>query len=131
MNLTKIGIILVLLLMTNTVFCQVYNIELDTTNITTTSFKPHIIIDDSPDDSLKYEIKIYSYENQDTNLVYLDTFYYHNPKVLSFDYMNFRYQNDQTYLTMTELNIFPFLVIVKILTKTGVLVEELIFDDYE
>jgi len=112
-------------------FSQSYIVSLDTTNVSTSKFEPHVIIDDSPDDSLLYEIKLYSYENQDTNLVYLDTFYFHNPKVLSFKKINYRFQTDHTFLTLKELNIAPFLIHVNVFTKEGILEEELIFDDYE
>ncbi len=131
MNLTKIGVIFLLLISVNFAKSQTYTVSLDTTNVSLNRFTPNVIINDSPDDSLSYEIIVYSYENQDTNLVYADTFNYHNPKVLSFDYIDFRYLTDQTFLTLTELNNFPFLVVVNVFNIEGVLIEEIIFDEYE
>lgn len=112
-------------------FSQTFNVSLDTTNNSLLTFKPHIIIEDSISDSLSYEIKLYSFDNQDTSLVYVDTFSYHNPKILSFDFIDFRYQNYKVYLTLKELNIAPFILKINVLSSVGILVEELIFEDYE
>ncbi|MEX1193176.1 MAG: hypothetical protein WED10_00045 [Brumimicrobium sp.] len=133
MKLTgKIVIILPILFIFNAIcFSQSYTVSIDTLTLSDSTFQTQIIIDDSPSDSLKYEVIQYNFNNLDSTIVFQDTFYYHNPNVLAFDYINFRHQTGKTLLSLEKGSIIPFVIYVRVLTKSGVLEEELIFNDYE
>jgi len=119
------------LLASTKLFSQAYQIDLDSTNTDSTTFIAHLTVDDEPDDSLLYAIDLYTFDNQDSTLAYRDTFNYHNPRVVAFKSINFKYQTDKTWLSLDEFTVAPFLVRVYVLNKTNNLLNTVNLSQYK
>lgn len=128
--LTRVVFIILIITTTNFVLGQSYTVTIDTINITSYSFEPSITIGEDASDSLSYDISFYSLYGTDSVLMFEETFDLNNPKIESFSKVDFNTTANQTKLVLIEADIAPFLAFIKV-KQSGIIIEELIFDQYE